>query len=579
MITDLLARLFSLLSSDPELLARFEAQPDDVLAEAGLGECSLSELADALPLAVAGLPSAQATLILDRCGPEASWTGDTVSEVLSRVVHEPDQAPTWADVAEEPPIEEDAPAEEQPPAAEEPPVEETPPAEEAPPAEEDPGRAVLEPPSEPGREFLDFKSALRAAREAIAAGDAEALEDAVQSVEPGARAELADSLRSELLVTGTPADDPLVGLLEEQIVAAGGTPTEPVDEPVADSDDAVADDVTDDAADDAAAVVGDESDGDAPAFDAQEAAEKLGELTGSGDFDAAGSLLEQLSPDQRAAVIDQVANSTEGEIDPFAAVIIRGIDPNAEDFGTALQESLEAVRARAEEAASDEPADAGDEVTTGEGITKGGADDATVDGTNGSGELAPGGADQGQSIDQNGNTGDAFNPFEPNPPTGSENGAAADGAAGPPVVAVPPTRPTEDDDEDLDFGAGALPTPLPPGETPPSLPVVAVPPSPAGSVDDPTAAPADEAADDVFGGDDFFGGEASSGEVIPIDSETGAEDAPEEIVGGDDFFGIDPAPSDSGDGDGGGGLTPEQLAELAAINDETADAIIDNLDG
>ena len=66
MITDLLARLFSLLSSDPELLARFEAQPDDVLAEAGLGECSLSELADALPLAVAGLPSAQATLILDR---------------------------------------------------------------------------------------------------------------------------------------------------------------------------------------------------------------------------------------------------------------------------------------------------------------------------------------------------------------------------------------------------------------------------------------------------------------------------------------------------------------------------------
>ena len=67
--------------------------------------------------------------------------------------------------------------------------------------------------------------------------------------------------------------------------------------------------------------------------------------------------------------------------------------------------------------------------------------------------------------------------------------------------------------------------------------------------------------------------------MIPIDSETGAEDAPEEIVGGDDFFGIDPAPSDSGDGGGGGGLTPEQLAELAAINDETADAIIDNLDG
>jgi hypothetical protein len=85
----------------------------------------------------------------------------------------------------------------------------------------------------------------------------------------------------------------------------------------------------------------------------------------------------------------------------------------------------------------------------------------------------------------------------------------------------------------------------------------------------------------VFGGGDFFAGESSSGVVTPIDpAEEGDAEPADELAGGDDFFGgaNDGVGAGNG-GDDGGGLTPEQLAELDAINAETADAIIDNIDG
>lgn len=96
MIIERLSRLLALFSSDPGVLARFEAEPDAVLTEAGLGECTVAELSDALPLAVADLPPAQAALILDRCGSAESWAGQTVAQVLCRVAQEPVAAPSWA---------------------------------------------------------------------------------------------------------------------------------------------------------------------------------------------------------------------------------------------------------------------------------------------------------------------------------------------------------------------------------------------------------------------------------------------------------------------------------------------------
>ncbi len=97
MLIEILRRLFALLFSDTELRARFEADPEAVLTEAGLEDCGVDELADALPLAVAELPPAQATYIMERCGPSESWSGQTATEVLSRVAEESPATPSWLD--------------------------------------------------------------------------------------------------------------------------------------------------------------------------------------------------------------------------------------------------------------------------------------------------------------------------------------------------------------------------------------------------------------------------------------------------------------------------------------------------
>jgi hypothetical protein len=87
-IVDKLQDLFRRLFSDPEQAERFAEDPETVLAEAGI-DCEVAELADALPLAVAALPAEQAAAVLERCGPVESWTGLTVSAVLTRVTIEP----------------------------------------------------------------------------------------------------------------------------------------------------------------------------------------------------------------------------------------------------------------------------------------------------------------------------------------------------------------------------------------------------------------------------------------------------------------------------------------------------------
>jgi hypothetical protein len=156
-IVVLLSRLFVQLFSDSVLRIRFEAEPETVLAEAGLGGCTVEDLADALPLAVAELPPAQAAYVVERCGAPESWTEQTATEVLCRVVQEPSATPSWVDTpitTDEPsmidePLEvgEETPTTSEPPA----PVEEalpvcdpSAPAEEAPPVEEPP--MAYEPP-------------------------------------------------------------------------------------------------------------------------------------------------------------------------------------------------------------------------------------------------------------------------------------------------------------------------------------------------------------------------------------------------------------------------------------------------
>jgi hypothetical protein len=321
---------------------------------------------------------------------------------------------------------------------------------------------VLIPPSDPGREFVDIKSAIRAAREAIAANDPEALEEAIQSAEPGSRTQIASGLREELLVRGTAQDDPLIAALDEQLELAESVV------PVGNGLDG-------DAADGAA-----EGDSDSP------------------DADQAGAG-QQLAPSDRG----------DTPVNPF--------EPNPD---------------------SSVPAEESD----GGGIIRNGV------------EIGNGVGDQGGNGQQSVPVPPAdtpVNPFEPNPDSGAAAGDAAE--------------------EDLDFGAGAAPS---------TDPVVAVPP---GSAPQPADPAADAEAD--FGGDDFFGGERGTGEVIPIEEgEAGADD----IAGGDDFFGgeIDGGAGNGGAGNGGAGndgggdggfLTPEEIAELAAIEAETADAIIDNI--
>jgi hypothetical protein len=130
-IVDKLQDLFRRLFSDPEQAERFAEDPDAVLAEAGI-DCEVADLADALPLAVAALPAEQAAAVLERCGPVESWTGLTVSTVLTRVTVEPVPAATWVDQVDEPVV--DPIPVHQPPTAEEPPAAHEP--QEAPAADE-----------------------------------------------------------------------------------------------------------------------------------------------------------------------------------------------------------------------------------------------------------------------------------------------------------------------------------------------------------------------------------------------------------------------------------------------------------
>jgi hypothetical protein len=414
---------------------------------------------------------------------------------------------------------------------------------------------VIIPPTEPGRDFADFKAAVRAAREAIAAGDADALAEAIQSVEPAARVELASSLRGELLTTGTSPDDPLIAVFDEQIAAAGGDPA---------GDDAVADDeaVTED--DPEADVVEEQlPDGisvdppDGQAGDSAEAApvagdldvvaaaEKLAELVRNGDDSSAASLLQDLTPEQRAAVIEQVGEFDETQADPAAAGIIAGIDPTATDQAAALEQGKADLRATidAQRAAADEAA----EPETGENASK-----------------VPDGANTPPPV-----------PAVPSVTDGTSNTIV--------IGEEPPSEgATGDASGDSDFGAGAVTSPTPGGGAAPAIPPTPLTdpstPSAPGTPDTGAEADAGEAEPDFgrVGGDDFFGGEASSGEVIPIDPPDEAdEDVLDQTVGGDDFFSVTvPEPTPTKDD----GLTPEQLAELAAIDAEAASAIIDNFD-
>jgi hypothetical protein len=289
MIVEILRRLFALLFSVPELRTRFEAEPEAVLAEVGLGECEIDELADALPLAVAELPPEQATYIIERCGPPESWSGQTATEVLCRVAQDAPAEPSWIDTSattsepegDEAPdvVEVPQTADAETPTSDEPPVpdpetpttdEPTPPDLESNPAAEPslpvaveptlpptpavepapPGGGEVQPPDAPESGFVDFKSAVRAARDAIDARDQQALYVAIKSVEPGARDELANGLRDELLDAGVAPDDPLVEVLTDEILEADDTPTtaddDPADRGLDEEDSAAASDVGDD---------------------------------------------------------------------------------------------------------------------------------------------------------------------------------------------------------------------------------------------------------------------------------------------------------------------------------------------